>query len=233
MFRRYNQTMKAEPQPVSNSARPAVAGVILAGGASRRMGSDKAMLRTAGRTQLEHLSSVLSAVLDTVVVSVRSRDDPRAFPQDLALVVDELPDAGPLAGIIAAHRQLPGRALLVVAVDLFGLDVAGIHAFLNARNSDPRCGVTALAVVPSASDPRPQTFPDPLCAIWEPEVLHAATDAFDRGERNPQVILRSTRVQLVADPANIVNVNTPEDLSAYSFGSQFGRTEYLSRKDPS
>jgi molybdenum cofactor guanylyltransferase len=192
------------------------AAVILAGGISRRMGVEKATIRISGRTQLEEVAVSLSSVVEQTIVAIRHGQDVRSFPPDLPRVADAAPDAGPLAGIVAAHRRLPDHALFVVAVDLFGLDERALRAILNARNSKPQYNVTAAAVIPSKGSARPDPFPDPLCAIWEREVLQAAASAFDQGERNPQVIMRASVVQLVELLPSVVNVNTPADLGKYA-----------------
>lgn len=187
------------------------------------MGTDKATIRRDGRTQLERVASCLATVLETVIVSVRSQRDDRRMPPGLDYVVDAIPDAGPLAGIVAAHRRLPDCALFVAAVDLFGLDEPAVRAFVHARNSGKPSGVTALRIVPARGNVRSAPYPDPLCAIWEPAVLRDAADAFELGERNPQIILRAARVRLVPNPNDIVNVNTPEELAAYTSVRRSGR----------
>src|SRR5690606_24076484 len=97
---------------------PPLFGLLLAGGASTRMGRDKATLAYHGRSQLEWSFDLISDVCAATFVSVRpdQRDEPtRAkFPQ----IVDAQPGIGPIAGIAAALQQHPKAAWLVVACDL-------------------------------------------------------------------------------------------------------------------
>lgn len=92
-------------------------GVILAGGASRRMGRDKALLCIGGLTMLEHMRLLLRLAGASRVV-VLGRND----------VEDAIPDARPLQGpAIAVQDYLMAQPLgsrhLVVPVDMPGLTV--------------------------------------------------------------------------------------------------------------
>lgn len=182
------------------------------------MGTDKAAIRLSGtgKTQLVQIADSLASVVDQVLVALRDDQDVDCFPPDLPVVVDAIPAAGPLAGIVAAHRRLPRHALFVVAVDLFGFDERVASMIYHARADNPQCEVTAAAVIPPTGARRPDPYPDPLCAIWEQGVLCLAAQDFEQGERNPQVIMRRSALQLVRLPPYVVNVNTEADLNAFS-----------------
>lgn len=96
-----------------------IEGFVLAGGASRRFGSDKARAIRGGRTLVEINAAVLSERFDRVrVVSAPARDY-----SDLGLwtVFDEMPGLGPLAGIHAALRAADTEFVAIAACDLVGL----------------------------------------------------------------------------------------------------------------
>jgi molybdopterin-guanine dinucleotide biosynthesis protein A len=88
------------------STRPGLTGFILAGGKSARMGRDKALLDWHGRTLLDHMTHLISAVADKVHVVGR---DP---------LPDRVPGLGPLSGIATALETSSTDTNLVVAVDL-------------------------------------------------------------------------------------------------------------------
>ncbi|MGI9647625.1 MAG: molybdenum cofactor guanylyltransferase [Acidimicrobiia bacterium] len=93
-----------------------ILGVVLAGGASRRMGSDKAMVEVAGRSMLERVAAATSDVADQVVVA--GRDGNLSGFRGIPDQVDG--PVGPLAGLSAAlaEAELIGAgAVLLVAVD--------------------------------------------------------------------------------------------------------------------
>src|SRR5947208_16758174 len=75
-----------------------ITGIILAGGASSRMGMDKALLHLDGTTFLGRIVETLDRVVDEVIVVGRER-----LPRDAArarVVTDELPGRGPLGGLL-------------------------------------------------------------------------------------------------------------------------------------
>lgn len=191
--------------PVSDSRR--VLGLVLAGGRSRRMGRDKALLPRDGGTQLEHAAALLADVTDGVYVSVRAdqADDPVRARFDH--VVDRYDGIGPLAGILSALEQVPDADWLIVACDLPNLDRPTLeHLLAEAPDDAP------LVAYRSSSD----GLPEPLCALYRP----AAADALRRhvadGVHCPRKIMIREEAVLLDLPAPnaLHNVNTPEELAA-------------------
>lgn len=94
---------------------PYTIGLILAGGRSQRMGTDKALVTLAGRPLVAHVIERLASQVDELVISSNA---PLA---DFGVPV--LPDVlggfcGPLAGVHAALARFPDVAVVSVAVDL-------------------------------------------------------------------------------------------------------------------
>jgi len=142
-----------------------VVGVVLAGGQSRRMGRDKALLRLDdGRTLLERTVRVLRTVgLDDVVLSVSSPERALALREAapsvaaLPVVADDAPGRGPLGGLAAALRARPGHAVLLVACDLPHLDGHALRLVVDAY-------LLPLPSLPTAGQPSP---PAPLPTAGE------------------------------------------------------------------
>jgi molybdopterin-guanine dinucleotide biosynthesis protein A len=189
------------------SADAPLAGLVLAGGQSRRMQRDKATLEFGGETQLARAVRLVGRCAAATFVSVRAdqQDDAerRRFPQ----IVDQIADAGPAAGILAALAARPDHAWLVVAVDLPLLDAATLERLIAARV--PGALATAYR---SAED----GLPEPLCAIWEP-ASRGPLAAFVAGGRScPRKFLLMHAAPLVelSAPGALANVNTPADYAA-------------------
>jgi molybdopterin-guanine dinucleotide biosynthesis protein A len=93
------------------------AAVILAGGKSSRMGCEKAFVEVRGQTLLARQIQLARAVgAAEVFISGRAGVDYAAFGERVLL--DEVADAGPLAGIARALVETNAPLLLVLAVDL-------------------------------------------------------------------------------------------------------------------
>lgn len=129
-----------------------ILGAILAGGASRRMGRDKAMVEVAGRSMLERVGEALSVVTDRVVVA--GREGTVSGYRGVPDLVDG--PVGPLAGLAAAldeAARVGAEAVLAVAVD---------QPFVRAETLRRLTGeFDGRAVVPEADGVRQVT-----CALY-------------------------------------------------------------------
>lgn len=180
-------------------------GLVLAGGESRRMGRDKALLERDGKTQLAHIVELLEGCVDKVFVSTRAdqnKDEERGrFEQ----VVDRYDDLGPVAGILSALDEYPEVDWLVVACDLPNIDEATIrHLLKHSRGEQP---FTAYS---SSYD----GLPEPLCAVYHSGCADIVRRFVDDGVNCPRKILIRSDTHLLEqpDPRALDNVNTRDDL---------------------
>lgn len=157
----------------STPTPPPYAVVVLAGGRSRRMGRDKATLPHPrdGRPLLLRqctLVANLSPAPTQLLVSLRcDQPAPIDLPPGWQVVRDD-GKAGPLGGIVAALRACNAPRLLVVAVDLPGLDGATLQTLLTFS---PSTGVV----------PHTHEGIEPLAAIYPRSSLPAAEAAIQAG----------------------------------------------------
>ena len=92
-------------------------GVVLAGGASKRMGKDKAFLELDGRPLVARQVERLQEIFDCVIIC--ANDTARFAPYALAVVPDEGgPGGGPLGAIASAVRASPTSHAFCCAVDM-------------------------------------------------------------------------------------------------------------------
>ncbi|MDZ7643191.1 MAG: NTP transferase domain-containing protein [Woeseiaceae bacterium] len=178
---------------------------MLAGGESRRMGSDKALLSRGGETQLGHAYRLLAGCTEQAWISTRESQAAGAERARYPQIVDRYAGLGPLAGILSAMDQAPDAAWLVLACDLPNVDEATLRALLAGRA--PAQPFTAFR---SSHD----DLPEPLCAIYEPG-SRALLDGFIAdGVNCPRKIMIRSATALLRqpDPAALDNVNTPQDL---------------------
>ncbi len=181
-------------------------GLVLAGGKSRRMGSDKALLTRDGKTQLARTVSLLERHVECVFVSTRSEQAADQERQKFSQIVDRYDDMGPIAGVLSAMDEHPDVAWLVVACDLPNIDDATISGLI-----DRHSGEHPFTAYTSSYD----GLPEPLCAIYGIGARQIV-DSFVAEEINcPRKMLIRSDTELIAqpNPQALDNINTPEDLA--------------------
>ena len=177
-------------------------GVILAGGAGRRLGGDKAVVELAGKPLIGYPLAAMAAVFRRVAVLAKA-DSALPALHGIEVWVEEEKAQHPLVGILEALRRARGRPVMICAADLPFVTAELIRAI--AFDS----GEPALAVV--AGD---RGRLQPLLARYEPDA--ASPLAAARADRDvplrQAVAALEPRVFEVADPDLLFNVNAPEDL---------------------
>jgi molybdopterin-guanine dinucleotide biosynthesis protein A len=186
-----------------------VVGFAVAGGASRRMGRDKALLPWGETDLLGHALARLQAVTSEVRIlcGTQARYGERGVPVDL----DPVPGAGPIAGLLAALEAARGRPALLLAADL-PLVPEGLLSCLAALAPD------ADAVVPLSL-----RGPEPLCALYGAACLDPVRRRVARGELRMTSFWPDVRVRELAaaelaafgEPDRLfLNLNGPDDYAA-------------------
>jgi molybdenum cofactor guanylyltransferase len=205
---------------------PEVAGLVLAGGRSSRMGRDKALLRVGGETLAQRQIRLLQRLGirevflsrpagevafpdDTLLDDAPLDDTPPDAAIDVTIVRDAAAGQGPLAGIVAGLEEAEDRALLVLAVDMPGVTERFLEGLLVAADLDAGVGAA----------PRVGDRWEPLCALYPPGVLDEARRHLAGDRRSPSglldALLATGRIRPVeVDPAEAALLrswNTPED----------------------
>lgn len=191
-----------------------IAGIVLAGGRSRRMGGrDKAQLLLGGRSMLVMVIDRMRPQVGALAVSAND-DAIRRLELDLPVLADaEFSYEGPLAGILAgmrwARREMPSANwIATAATDTPFLPPSLVHRLLSAS---PRSTIARLA----ASRGRMH----PVFGLWPIDLAPALgkwlADGASRKVRDwvasiPHVVVKFDEVD-GSDP--FFNVNTPEDAS--------------------
>ncbi|WP_428343049.1 molybdenum cofactor guanylyltransferase [Mycobacterium sp.] len=169
--------------------------IVLAGGASRRMGLDKPEQHVGGRRLLDVALAAVAAA-DTVVVV----GPPRQVPKDVIVVCEQPPGSGPVAALAAGLAALPdGRAdIAVLAADLPRITPEAVTALTATRGDAP----VAVAVDEGGEVQY-------LTAVWDSAALASALAGTPRRVRD---LLPSDAVTVVA--GDVTDVDTPGQLAA-------------------
>jgi len=192
---------------------PAVAGIVLAGGRSSRMGEDKAALVFDGVSLLQRTVDAVAAVADEVIVvgapgqslpAVRSA-------RPLTVVADPIEGEGPLRGIATGLAAARAPVAVVVGVDMPFLRPALLRLLARRVTAEQRW------VLPIA-----ERRPQPLCSAFARDALPVVEAHLARGDRAPMAVAADLGFYRMlqeewsgADPEgwSFVDVDTPEDFA--------------------
>src|SRR6266851_2610473 len=179
--------------------------LVLAGGASRRMGRPKAWLEVGEITLLRWMIERLGPAFSEVVVSFAEPEQvERLVP--FRLVFDRKLAAGPLAGLEAGLTAARHEVTFAVACDM-----PYVTPVVAARGCD-------------AAMPRVNGRAEPVCAAYRRSALPAVTAALDAGRLAASDLANHLDVTWLAglDPELFRSLNTPEDFERFhdAFPSQ-------------
>jgi len=190
---------------------PDVTGLILAGGASRRMGVDKAFLEIDGVPLIERIHRVLAPLFAEVLIAAGA-PAPERGPFPARVLHDDTPGQGPLGGLVAGLKAARTPWVFMVACDMPSLDPKVIARIVEARAEG------LLAVVPESPG-----GPESCHALYARAALPVIEAAMAEGERAPHRLFHRLHAHLIPkaeiaaiDPTfrSLANLNTRDDLKA-------------------
>ena len=151
--------------------------MLLIGGLSTRMGSDKAALVIEGQPLWSRQLSILRQFNpETVLISCRQV--PAWAPQDIQVVLDRPPSRGPLSGIAAALESLSTSHLLALAVDMPRMTPEHLRK------------LASFAALSYGIIPRNHDYFEPLAAIYPKEAAPIALRALESSDFSLQSFAR-------------------------------------------
>jgi molybdopterin-guanine dinucleotide biosynthesis protein A len=172
-------------------------GAVLCGGASTRMGVDKATIPVDGVPMARRVADALVAAGCSPVVAIGG-DSGALRRHGIDCIDDEFPGDGPLGGVLTALSQ--AAPAVIVACDLPNIRAATLEALLGALGSHD----AAIARTDRAQ---------PLCAVWASAAAPLLTSRFLAGERSMHRAIEGLDVAWVeVSEHDLRNVNTPADL---------------------
>ena len=210
-------------------------GLVLVGGKSTRMGTDKAELDYHGKSQKEFARELLETnhiatwysvrpfnaaqgeSKDSSVVSVKSKGSAQlvngndnVISKAVEKPQNEIPDTflnlGPFGGICSAFQKDPNVAWLVLATDVPFVTDAVIKRLLKHRNPSK---------VATAIKGKNKEFVEPLITIYEPKAYPILLQYLSQGYSCPRKMLINTDVEVVEIEDDFIrNINTPQEFDA-------------------
>lgn len=185
------------------SKMPATA-IIMAGGKSRRMGQDKAVLEINGTPAIKRVYEQLRLHFDQILVS-SSNIAEHGLP-DIEIVPDEIAGKGPLVGIGSALRVSRNETNFVIACDIPDIDISIVRRLIRESRSFD-------AVVPETGAGKYE----PLFAVYKKSTLGAIDESIASGKYKILEPLKKCNVSYVKFPGaeKFKNLNTMKDYQEF------------------
>ncbi len=177
-----------------------IAGAVLAGGKSSRMGRDKALLTLGGKTIIERVVDRLREVFESIII-ISDREASYAF-LGVPVYGDIFKDCGPLGGIHAALTISKTNTIFVASCDLAFLTSSVI---LSIIDKPLRCDARVAST---------ESGLQPLCGLYSRRCLRVLQDHLTSGQLSVSKFLQdvsSTSIDLDECGLDLTNINTPDD----------------------
>jgi molybdopterin-guanine dinucleotide biosynthesis protein A len=179
-----------------------IQGLVLAGGKSTRMGTDKGTLNFYGKNQRDVAIELLENHHLKTYLSVRS-------DQEIGVenkITDKFVGLGPFGAICSAFQENPDVAWMVLATDLPFVNDEVIKLLLKHRNPSK---------IATTIKGKNSQFPEPLITIWEPKSYTLLLNYLAQGYSCPRKVLLNSEIEIIeVDDDLIRNINTPEEFKA-------------------
>lgn len=186
-----------------------ITGIVIAGGKSLRMGTDKALLLYHGKTMLEHAIGIIEPICNEVIIS---RNGHEFGHLGYRIVPDERPDCGPVMGLYSALKQAVNPVSVVISCDVPNVPSALYRYLLQYNSGD--------AVQPKSQN----SFVEPLIAVYNKSALAGIEQALAASDFKLQNLRKYLNVcEVLIEPSLpfyqdklFLNVNAPEDYKRIS-----------------
>jgi molybdopterin-guanine dinucleotide biosynthesis protein A len=178
--------------------------IIMAGGKSTRMGTDKSMLPIEGRPIIKGICERLSTCFEQILISADNKDKFEFLGCEV--IPDKIPGQGPLMGIASALEASSNELNFVVACDIPRMELRHVRRIIfEAANEENDI------VVPVAGDRQYE----PLFAVYRKSALRAINKVLSSGGRKISDVFTLCNVKKIDLGADLVNLNTTAEYEEF------------------
>ncbi|TXG35344.1 molybdenum cofactor guanylyltransferase [Seonamhaeicola maritimus] len=179
-----------------------ITGIILAGGKSSRMGADKGFIKLNNKSFVEYSIKALKPLVNDIII-VSDNPDYDAF--GYKRILDEIKDAGPVAGIYSGLNASKTENNLILSCDIPLIKTGVLEKLIESIDDDSE-------VIQIESNGKSM----PLIALYKKQSAQVFIDALQNDERRLRRVLNSLKTKNVAlndeEQNTTMNVNTKEEL---------------------
>ena len=179
-----------------------ITGIVLAGGKSSRMGSDKGLLTINDKTFVEHVIVAMKPLVDKIIIVSNNKDyDQFGYRR----VDDSIKDSGPLAALYSGLKHSETEFNLVLSCDIPMIKTEILKKLVDTDLEN-------YEVVQIESNTKTM----PLIAMYKKQCMHKCLELLQQGERRLRVAVNELKTKTIIIDAEfdqfVKNVNTKEDL---------------------
>jgi len=184
--------------------------IIMAGGQSRRMGTDKSMLTIEGRPIIQRTCEQLVTCFEQILISANDAD--KFSFLGFRTVPDKVPEQGPLMGIASALEISDNDLNFVIACDIPQIELRNVRRILaEAVGSD------ADITIPVTNEGKYE----PLFAVYRRNLCETINKVLSSGGRKISDVFESCKVKEVNLKDSLVNLNTMAEYEEYQKNLQY------------
>ena len=188
-----------------------ITGIVLAGGKSSRMGSDKGLLTINDKTFVEHVIVAMKPLVDKIIIVSNNKDyDQFGYRR----VDDSIKDSGPLAALYSGLKHSETEFNLVLSCDIPMIKTELLKKLVDADLENHE-------VVQIESNTKTM----PLIAMYKKQCMHKCLELLQQGERRLRVAVNELKTKTIIINAEfdqfVKNVNTKEDLKTINHAVEY------------
>ena len=174
--------------------------LILVGGKSSRMGTDKSKLIYQKLPQYKTVFNLLKELFSEQNIYYATRDTTQI--QDKSYITDVYPDLGPFGAIYSAFSFDATKAWLVLAIDLPYLNIDLLKLLIKQRDN------TSIATTFQGQSKK---YPEPLLTIWEPKAFPSLKEKLKNNKLSLTKILKENNTKIITIADHLIqNINTKQ-----------------------
>lgn len=177
-----------------------ITGIILAGGQSSRMRTDKGLLKLKGVTFIEKIASTLKPFVNEIIL-VSDHKEHDVF--GLKRIEDLYKNAGPLSGILSGLKASQTENNIILSCDIPFVSETLLTQLLNNSNNE-----TLINQIECEGKSMP------LIATYKKQCWSSIQEALENDERRVRVLVKSLNPNTISVDSNyklmVENINTPE-----------------------
>jgi molybdopterin-guanine dinucleotide biosynthesis protein A len=183
-----------------------ITGIVLAGGKSSRMGSDKGLLKIDDTTFIERVIEAMKPLVNQIIIV---SNNPEYDQFGYTRIDDDIKDSGPLAGLYSGLKHSNSEFNLVVSCDipLIKKEILKMLVEADYKNYE----VTQI-------ESNGKTMP--LIAIYQKKCIHKCLEFLQQGERRLRIAVNQMKTNTILIDTEfdvfVQNINTKEDLKTIS-----------------